>query len=238
MTQYFYLYRLTMNKYVSDTFCLYSQVWLYRHLLIGLFTGDWGSKSCAQWSGATILWLSEFCWEMRLYYCIDHRNRCWRSREFFTLHDILLFWTTPASEMATCHSNQQAYLPHSKSIPAGSLEYLRRPTHSLYPRVHCRRSGIIEDPPSHILTRCPLVGTYLEWWVCHCGKTLGTWIRRCCLKVSNRKSCFGSIDIIMHHWVSLAAYIPLVKKETNTRFWVELRKGQRQKQPRVRAWKS
>src|ERR1700745_1021008 len=48
MIQYFCLYHLTMNKYVSDTFCLYYYLWLYRHLLIGLFAGDWSSKSCAQ----------------------------------------------------------------------------------------------------------------------------------------------------------------------------------------------
>ena len=30
------------------------------------------------------------------------------------------------------------------------LEHLCRPTHALYPRVHCRRRGLIKDPSWHI----------------------------------------------------------------------------------------
>src|SRR5262245_30190230 len=108
--------------------------------------------------------------------------------------------------MATYHVNQQACLSHSQSLPSGSLEYLRRPTHSLYPRIHCCRSRILTDPVSHILTTCPLVGTDLEWRVCHGWKTLGTCIRRCCLKVGARQACLSTIDSIMHHRLPLVTF--------------------------------
>jgi hypothetical protein len=94
---------------------------------------------------------------------------------------------------------------------------------------------VITDPPWHILTRCPLVGTYLEWRVCHGWQTFGTRLRRCCRKVSDRKTCLGRIGSIMHHCFSLATYVPLLKKQKNTHFWMELRKGRRQQQPRVSA---